>query len=113
MANSRFVDLQQTDCQIFLQQRWVYSGLAESCTLGSAATVSHMQVLAWQEKETTFIDGKRKFGGGRWSEQRESMAFHWLSPCWERRGNFVLPVGLCYCRQGMRSPPFGLPTLFN
>ena len=27
---------------------------------------------------------------------RESMVFHWLSPCWERRGDFLLPVGLCF-----------------
>ena len=24
------------------------------------------------------------------------MAFHWFSPCWERRGDFILSVGLCY-----------------
>ena len=33
---------------------------------------------------------------GRTVVNKKSMAFHWLSPCWERRGDFRLPVGLCY-----------------
>lgn len=38
------VNLKQVDCQVFLQQRWIYSGSAENCSSESATMVSHMQV---------------------------------------------------------------------
>ena len=44
-------------CQIFLQQRWVYSGSAENCNTGRAATASPLQVSTWQ--------GKRMLLGGK------------------------------------------------
>ena len=41
------------------------------------------------------------YGEGKEGEKaginKEFMAFHWLSPCQERRGVFLFPVGLCYC----------------
>ena len=36
------VDLKQTDCQIFLQQRWVYLGSAKNYTSESATIASHL-----------------------------------------------------------------------
>ena len=45
---------------------------------------------------------------GRTVVNKKSMAFHWLSPCWERRGDFRLPVGLCY-PLGHKSYPFCSP----
>ena len=46
------VDLKQIDCQLFLQQKWVQSELAENCNLRSATMVSHVQVPSWQEENT-------------------------------------------------------------
>ena len=86
------VDLKQRDCQIFLQQRWIYCRSAENCNSGSATMVSHMWGLAGQGKETAFIEEKEV---RRAIVNKQSVAFHWLSPCWERRGVFLLPVGLC------------------
>ena len=52
--------LKQTDCQVFLQQRWGYSGSAEKCSSGSATMVSHV--------EFRHSEGKRAllWGRGRW-----------------------------------------------
>ena len=52
------VGLKETDCQILLQQRWVYLGSAENCISESPVMGSHMQVSAQQGKKNTFIDGK-------------------------------------------------------
>ena len=40
-------------------------------------------------------------GKGSWEgySKKESMAFHWLSSCQERRGVFLLPVQLCCCHR--------------
>ena len=57
------VDLTQADCQIFLQQRWVYSESAENCSSGSATMASNVQVSTKQEKESAFIERRRKLGG--------------------------------------------------
>ena len=62
------VDLEQIACQIFWQQRCVYSESVENCNLGSAITVSHIQISTWQRKENAFMVRK-----GRWesfSKQR-------------------------------------------
>ena len=63
---------------------------------------------ARQGKENTFIE--RNVGR---TVVKESMAFQWLCPCQERRGVFLLPVGLCYCYRVLGAPLSGLPTLFN
>ena len=39
---------------------------------------------------------KREEEVGRTIVNQESLAFHRLSPCQERRGVFLLPIGLCY-----------------
>ena len=54
-----FVDLKKIECQIFLQQRWVYLESLESCDSGSVPMVSHVQVPPRQGKGP-FKAGKRK-----------------------------------------------------
>ena len=57
-----------------------------------------MYFPAQQGKKETFM-GEKKVG--RFSEQ--SLACHWLSPCWEREGVSLLPVDWPLSR-GMRIP---------
>ena len=66
-----FVDLKQIDCQMYLQQKWVYLGSAENCNSGSATRVSHVQAPPGQGKDICIAE-KRKLGGLR---STESMAF--------------------------------------
>ena len=80
--------------QIFLQQRWLYSGSAENRSSIPATRVSHVQVPKGQGMKSIFIEGKRKLGG---LSKQVSMAFQWLSPCQEGRRVFLLPAALCYC----------------
>ena len=47
-----------------------------------------------QEKKTFYGEGKE---GEKAGINKEFVAFHWLSPCQERRGVFLFPVELCYC----------------
>ena len=49
---------------------------------------------------------------GRAVVNKGSMAFHWLSPCQERRGGFLLPVRARLLSLGVRVPHSGLPALF-
>ena len=84
-------NLKQMDCQIFLWQKWIYSGSAENCNLGSATMMSHVQVSTWQGKETVFTERKRKLEG--YSKLRA-----WLFTGWVLARKEVL-VGLrCLCR---------------
>ena len=57
-----FVDLKQRECQIFLQQRWVYLESSESCDSGSVPMVSHVQLPRRQGKGPSKA-GKRKLAG--------------------------------------------------
>ena len=95
------VDLKQIDCQIFLQPRWIYSGSPENCSLGSATVGSHMQVPEG-EGRNTFIEGEKE--AGRATVNKEFKAFHWLSPCQERRGVILLPLGLRYYHRAQELP---------
>ena len=56
-----FVDLKQTDCQIFLQQRWAYSGSEEKFA------IQGLQVMCkppeGQGKEKASTGRERKLGG--------------------------------------------------
>ena len=90
------------------QQRWVYSELAENCSPRSATTVSHVQVPTQQGEETAFIEGKR---GWESCSNKESVAFHWLSPC-QKRNLFSSGWTLLFW-QGVRAPPSDLFILFN
>ena len=51
-AEGECVNLEQIDCQMFLQQRWVYLGSAENCSSGSATMASQVQVPARRGKES-------------------------------------------------------------
>lgn len=72
-----FVDLKQVNCQLFLQQRWIYWG---------SVNMSHMQLL--QGRGRRMLERKRKMGG---IVNKESGTIHKLSPCQERRVS-LLPV---------------------
>ena len=81
----------------------IYLGSAENCSSGSATMVSHVQVLhTAREPEHCYRVGKEV---GKVRVNNESVAFHWLSHCWERRGVRLLPVGLCYCCGAWGFPP--------
>ena len=102
------VELKQVDDQIFLQERWVYSGSAGNCNLGSATVVIHVQVSTWQGKENNFIEGKRKLGrlgqtNSPWFPLAESLP---------GKESFFFLLGFVIIR-GCESTPSGLPTLFN
>ena len=77
-------DLKQIDCQVFLQQRWVYSGSAERRWATRKPCTGRERALSRRGR------GRREGCG------RQSAAFRWLSPCLERRG-VLLPDGLCHC----------------
>ena len=54
-------NLKYTDCQILLQQRWVYLRSAENCNSGSVIMASSKKVPEGQGKENAFLERKRKF----------------------------------------------------
>ena len=86
--------LKQIDCQIFLQQRWIYWGLANHYNLASASIVSHGEPhpsLCRARKGELFYRGKEEVEGTRVTE---FIAFHQMSACREKRGVFLLPAGL-------------------
>ena len=105
------VDLKQIDCQIFLQPRWICS--------------DHQRIVVWglqpwgatckspKKKEDHFYRGEGRKDTGRTTVNKEFTAFHWLSPCQERRKVFPHPAGFCYCQRAGERPPDGLPTLFH
>ena len=71
--------------------------------------VSHVQVPAQQVKNT--FRGEKEVG--RAIVNKEFMAFHWLSPCQERRQDDESFCWDLLSSQGMRAPPSGLLHLFN
>ena len=96
------VDLKQIDCHIFLQQRWVYLGSTENCNSASTTIVRCVQIpLVTREKEHFLQRWKWSWEG---YINKEPMAFHWLSPCWEKGGTFLLPVELSYCHRVWELP---------
>ena len=96
------VDLKQIDCHIFLQQRWVYLGSTENCNSGSTSIVRYVQIpLVTREKEHFLQRWKWSWEG---YINKERIAFHWLSPCWGKRGTFLLPIGLSYCHRVWEFP---------
>ena len=48
---------------VFLQQRWVYSGSAENCNLGSMVMASQVPIPERKGKENSFTERKRELGG--------------------------------------------------
>lgn len=51
----------EMNCQIFLQQTWVYLGSAENYTSGPEAMVSCEPVTPEQRKEDAFTEGKGRY----------------------------------------------------
>lgn len=102
VENLTNVHLKQRDCQLFLQQRWIYCRSAENCF----RVCNHGELLAGQGKKVAFIEGKEV---GRAVVNKGTLAFHWLSPYQERS---CLPVGLCYPSR-CESSPSGLLTLIE
>ena len=100
------VDLKQTDCQLFLQQRWVYSGSIENCSLWSAIMVSHAQVPQTARERECFY--RKEKGVGRAIINKVPMLLiGWVL------ARKVLPYCWALMSQGMRAFPSGIPTLFN
>lgn len=62
--------------------------------MGSTTKANHVQVPVRQGKENSFLERKRSSEGC----SKQSVVFHLLSPCQERSGVFLLPMGLCYQR---------------
>ena len=78
------IDLKQIYYQLFLQNKWVYLGSAKNYNSGSATMASHMQVPCTAREGECFYRGEKEVG--RAIVNKESMTFHWLSYCQERRG---------------------------
>lgn len=57
------VEQKNTDCQIFLQQRWLYSRSAENCNVRFATMVSHITLPPSKERRKLLESGKRKWTG--------------------------------------------------
>lgn len=57
------VEQKDTDCQIFLQQRWLYSRSAENCNLRFATMVSHITLPPSKERRKLLESGKRNWTG--------------------------------------------------
>ena len=55
------IDLKQTT-SYFSREKWVCSGSAENCNLGSATMKSHVHVPTWQGKNT-FTEEKEDLEG--------------------------------------------------
>ena len=92
------VDLKQTYCQIFLQQRWVYLGSGENCNPGSVNMVSCMKIPTTRKGK---LLGRRKKEAGKATVNRAHSPswFSWLCPCQKRRGAFLLSIGQFYCHK--------------
>lgn len=103
---STLAGLKQTDWQMFLQQRWVYSGSAENGNLWSATMVSHMLVPVQQGKEDIFNREEKGIGTARVNKgsmghlpgNRRSLS----SSCW-----------VLLSSQGIGAPSSSLLTLLN
>ena len=73
-------DLKQIDCWLFLpkKKKRVHSVSAENCNSESTAMVSHMPSPSAAKEEALFNREEKEVG--RATVNKESMAFHWLSP---------------------------------
>ena len=95
-----FIDLKQTDCQSFLQQKWVYYRISEELHCGVCNHGEPRARPPWQ--------GKMGKGSREGYSKRRVHAFHWLSCCQERKRVFLLSFGLCYlfrCESSSFWPP--------
>ena len=87
----------------FLHERWVYSESAENVNFGVCNHIESLQVPKEQEKEKAFKRGKASWVGVGGIVNKGSMAFHWLSPCRQRKG-VLLSFGLCYHQRAWELP---------
>ena len=70
------------------------------CNHGKLMHIKGQRTLLWQ-------------GKGSWEDNsKQLVAFHWLSPCQERRADFLLPIGICYVTRPETSQ-FCHPILFH
>ena len=67
------VEQKDTDCQIFLQQRWLYSRSAENCNLRFATMVSHITLRPSKERRK-LLEMEKEIGRARVNTER--VAFH-------------------------------------
>ena len=79
------MDLKHIDCQVFLQQRWVFWVYCRELQFRVCNLCSLCGSLPRPGKEHCFIERKRSL---RALMNKEFMGFHWLSPCQERRAFF-------------------------
>lgn len=85
----------ETDCLLFLQQRWVYSGSEKNCNLAFRTIQTGVRGPTHYGKVKAFIEGKRKWRGLWQTEPR--LFTGWILA--RGRGVF-LPLGLPYsCRR--------------
>ena len=64
-------------------------------------------------REEVFIKEKIKLELGVAMVNKKSMAFHWLSPLPGKKRSLSSSCWALQWSQGVRTPPFGLPTLLN
>ena len=101
MLSVEWVCWPETDCQIFLQQRWAYWGSAENCNLRSAT----IAVPLGQRKENTFLERRalvNRVHGFSLVESLLGKKRRLYSSCWT----------LLSSHRVWASPP-GFSTLFN
>lgn len=91
------VDLKQT-ANNFANRKWICSGSANNCNL-VYNMVSYMRESLHIKERRIFCRGK-----GSWEATEESMAFHWPSPCQEKRGAFT-SCWVLQWSQGMKESP--------
>ena len=96
------VDLKQIDCCVFLQQWQAYLGLAESCNSGYKPWRATCKSSYAKEGEIFCREKKTVF----FLVSKESIAFHWLSHCTERRVFFPLGSAIVV---GCKCSSFGFP----
>ena len=75
---------------------------------GVATMVNHVQLPVLQGKKNAFIE-KRKLGG-LW--QKKSVAFHWLSPCQEKKESFFFVLGSAIITGSENFPFWSLNSIY-
>lgn len=91
------IDLKQRNCQIFLQQTYIYSGSAGNCKYQQAMCRAMKGDLSSREEKEA----------GRAGVNKENTAFYWLSPCREMK-RALSSSWASLLLEGMRAPLSGL-----
>lgn len=100
----------KTDCWICFQQGMDFFGIGRDLQFGVRQPWWVMfKSHAERKGRTLFIEGKRNWKG---YGKKESMAFHWLSLCLERKV-FLPVIMLCYGHRVWELPLSGLPALIK